>query len=359
MNKKLELVEKLSNALGAPGYEYQVIEAIYDDIKDFGSVEIDPINNLIVRRKVNDGITFLLDAHLDEVAFMVKNINSNGTLNIMPISSWVAANVSAHKWKVRNSRGEYITGITASKPPHFMTESEALKGVTLESIVLDIGATSKEEAIDVFGAVIGEPVVPDVKFEYDKEHDLMHGKAFDCRVGCASLILTANEIMSKGLDVNINCVLSAQEENGGRGAEVATKTVDADFAIVFEGTPADDTFSDYPQTVIGKGPMLRHIDVGMISHPGFQNFALNIAKKYGIKVQDAVRSGGGTNGRFYHKSVKATPTIVIAVPVRYIHTHHGIAKSADIDSAVELALKIIEDFDKEEILNYGFKRKLK
>ncbi len=359
MNNKLKLVEKLSNALGAPGYEYEVVEAIYDDLKDFGEIEVDAINNLIVRRKVNDGITFLFDAHLDEVAFMVKNIYDNGTLEIMPIASWIETNVPAHRWKVRNNKGEYITGITASKPPHFMTEEDRQKGVSFETIALDVGATSKEEVINDFGIIIGEPVVPDVKFEYDEKHDLMHGKAFDCRVGCASLVLTANEIVKRNIDVNINCVLSAQEENGGRGAEVAAKTVDADFAIVFEGTPADDTFTEYPRTSIGKGPMLRHIDVGMISHPGLQHFALSIAKKYGIKVQDAVRSGGGTNGRFYHKSKKATPTIVIAVPVRYIHTHHGMAKSADIDEAVELAVKIIEDFDKEAVLNYGFKRKLK
>ncbi len=359
MNEKLELVEKLSNALGAPGYEYEVIEAIYDEMKEFGDVEIDPINNLIVRRKVNDGITFLFDAHLDEVAFMVKSIYNNGTIEIIPIASWIATNVPAHRWKVRTSTGDYINAVTASKPPHFMTEEDRKRGVSLESIVLDVGASSKEEAINDFGIVIGEPVVPDVTFEYDKKHDLMHGKAFDCRVGCASLVLVAKEMMKRKLDVNVTCVLSAQEEIGGRGAQVAAQKVDADFAIVFEGTPADDTFSSNPQTAIGKGPMLRHLDVGMISHPGLQDFALKTAKKYGIKVQDAVRSGGGTNGRLYHTNKKALPTIVVAVPVRYIHTHHGIAKLEDVDAVVELVLKIIEDFDKEAVLTYGFKRKLK
>ncbi len=359
MNENVKIVEKLSDAFGASGYEYEVIESIYDDMKDFGDVEIDAINNFIIKRQVNDGVKFLFDAHLDEVAFMVKNILNNGMLEIIPTAGWVASNVPAHKWKVRNAKGEYITGITTSKPPHYMTDEERKKSITFDSIYVDLGISSKEEAIEKFNIRIGEPVVPDVKFEYDEDNDIMIGKAFDCRVGCASMVLTAQEIMKKNIDVNVTCAFTAQEEIGTRGSTVASKKIDADFAIVFEGAPADDTFSDYSQTAIGKGPMLRHLDAGMLTHPGFQDFALGIAKKYNIKVQDGVRSGGSTNGKHYNLSKNAIPTIVIGVPVRHAHTHYSISKFEDIESAVKLAIKIIEDFDKDKILNYGFTKKIK
>ena len=52
---------------------------------------------------------------------MVQAICPNGTLRIIQIGGWVNHNIPAHKVLVRNRFGEYIPGITASKPPHFMT----------------------------------------------------------------------------------------------------------------------------------------------------------------------------------------------------------------------------------------------
>ena len=86
--------------------------------------------------------------------------------------------------------------------------------------------------------------------------------------------------------------------------------------------------------------MLRHFDRSMITHPKFQRFALDLAKTRQIPCQESVRSGGGTNGAFIH--VRDIPTIVIGIPVRYIHSHHGYASYADYRSAVDLAKAILE-----------------
>ena len=86
-----------------------------------------------------------------------------------------------HKVWVRNALGEYIPGIVASKPPHYMTEAERKAPLVFENITVDVGAVSKEEAENEFHIRIGEPVVPDVTFTYDEKHDLMVGKSFDCR----------------------------------------------------------------------------------------------------------------------------------------------------------------------------------
>ena len=62
---------------------------------------------------------------------MVQAIKPNGTLQFIPLGGWVENNVPAHKVKVRNADGEYISGVVASKPPHFMTAEE--KGKTCRS----------------------------------------------------------------------------------------------------------------------------------------------------------------------------------------------------------------------------------
>jgi len=138
---------------------------------------------------------------------------------------------------------------------------------------------------------------------------------------------------------------------GLRGARVSAATADPDLAIVFEGTPADDTFSDIysSQSALKKGPQIRHRDGSMITNPRFVSFARRIARDNNIPFQDAVRSAGGTNGGSIHLSNKGIPTIVIGVPVRYIHTHYGYAALSDFKHAVDWCLKILEKLDREVI----------
>ena len=163
------------------------------------------MRNLFIRRKENskNKPIVLLDAHSDEVAFMVQAIKPNGTLQFITLGGWVANNIPAHKVRVRNAEGQYITGIVASKPPHFMSDAEKAAPASISSMVIDIGATSREEAIHDFKIRIGEPIVPDVEFAYMKDKDLMLGKAFDCRLGCAAILETIRELQNCALNVDL------------------------------------------------------------------------------------------------------------------------------------------------------------
>ena len=106
------------------------------------------------------------------------------------------------------------------------------------------------------------------------------------------------------------------------------------------------------QSGMKKGVMLRHFDRSMITNPRFQRFALEIAEKYGIHVQESVRKGGGTNGGITHTAYEGIPTIVIGVPVRYAHSCYGICAYDDYREAVELAKHIIEDISSQDILSF-------
>lgn len=352
----LKLIEQLSNANGVSGFEEEVGAIGRSYGEKHGTVKEDSVHNLYIERHQNNGQRCLvqLDAHLDEVGFIVQAIKPNGTLRFLTVGGWVPYNVPAHKVRVRNQEGKYITGIVTSKPPHFMTQAEREKTITIEDMVIDIGATSAEEVIQDYKIGIGAPVVPDTTFEYRAEKDLMLGKAFDCRIGCAALLNTLDEVQNADLNVDIVATLTTQEEVGLRGAKVAAQNVLADLAIVFEGCPADDTFTeDYLiQTGLRKGPMLRHFDVSMITNPRFQKYALDIAKRYNIPVQEAVRSGGGNNGAAINGNKKGTPAIVIGIPVRYAHTHYGYVAYEDYQHAVELAVNILKDLDEATIRSF-------
>ncbi len=358
MNKEenLHMIEALSNAMGVSGFEDKVVELLRSYSKDLGELREDSLRNLFIYRKENRGNRKIvqLDAHSDEVGFMVHSIRPNGTLQIIPLGSWVNYNIPAHKVWVRNSDYEYIPGIITSKPPHYMSEQEKHASIDIKQMTIDVGASSKEEAIRDFKIRVGEPVVPYVDFEYDKKHDIMMGKAFDNRVGCAGVIATLRALQGESLGVDVVAGIASQEEVGARGSTVTTRMIRPDVAIVFEGCPADDTSVDsYEiQTAIKKGPMLRHIDGKMIANPRFQRFALDTAARCNLPVQEAVRAAGTTNGSVIHLSNQGIPTIVVGVPVRYAHTHYSISTYYDYENSVKLVVELLRTLDENVIQGF-------
>lgn len=342
------MIRQLCEARGASGFEDEVIAAARSSMEDICQISEDCLRNLYMYPKNNTGgrPLFLLDAHSDEVGFMVHSIKPSGTLRFVPLGGWNAGALPGSRVLVRNADGQYIPGIIAAKPVHFMTAAEknAQGAADISSLVIDVGATSARDAMDNFKIRIGEPVVPDAAFEYDSERDIMIGKAFDCRIGCAALMETMRRLSNEKLSVDVAGVLSSQEELGERGVKVAVKKVRPDIALCFEGCPADDTFTeDYAiQTALKKGPMLRFMDKSIVCSPRYQRFALELADRLHLPVQASVREGGGNNGAVINTALDGIPVIVVGVPVRYIHSHYGITSYYDFEATVQLATEIVK-----------------
>ena len=349
----IELIKKLSDANGISGFEDEVVAICRQAVEKLYDLKEDTLRNLYFEAKNNVGNRpkVWLDAHTDEVGFIVQHLKNNGTMGFLPVGGWVPSTIPASKVRVKTMAGNYISGVVASKPPHFMTAAEQGQGPKIDQMAIDVGAISLAELKDSFDIGIAAPVVPDVTCEYDAKHEMFLGKAFDCRIGVAALINTLQQLPSQNLAVDIIGTFSSQEEVGLRGAKVAAASLEADVAIVFEGGPADDGIvpPDQVQNAIKKGPMLRHFDVSMINNPRFMRHALDVAKSAEIPVQEAVRSGGGTNGGAIHMAKNGIPTIVITVPVRYIHSHHGFVAYHDYEQAVNLAIAVIKSLNADVI----------
>ena len=344
--KTVDMISAFSNAFGPSGFE-DGTNAVARAHADPGwTLREDNIRNFYIipsRNHTGTKPLLLLDAHGDEVGMMVHSVKPNGTIRFVALGGWNLSSLTSTKVLVRNRHGEYIKGVIAAKPVHFMSAAEkSSTAASIQDFLIDVGATSKQEAEERFGIRMGEPVVPDVAFEYDEKRDLMFGKGFDCRIGCAAVLETLRRLEQENLSVDIAGVLSSQEEVGERGACVVRNALQPQIAICFEGCPADDTFTEsYAiQTALKKGPMLRFFDRSMITHPRFIRFALEIGEKLGIPVQTSVREGGGTNGGVLHTANLGIPTIVIGVPVRYIHSPQGITSYYDFEASVRLAVEV-------------------
>lgn len=352
----IKLIEELSNARGVSGFEDEVVEIAKRYLADFCSFEEDSMRNLYIYPNYNKGNRplLMLDAHSDEVGFMVQAIKPDGTLRFVPIGGWNEKSLPSSKVQVKSVNGGYVSGVIAAIPPHFMSAEQRKAPVTIEGLTIDVGATSKHDAIENFGIKIGAPVIPFSPFEYNEKTGIMFGKAFDDRLGVYGVIETVRALANKQLNVDIVGVISSQEEVGERGITAVCSKIKPDAAICFEGGPADDTFTpEYLiQDAIRGGCMVRYMDRTVICTPRFVALTEDVAAEKGVRVQMAVRSGGGNNGAYIISSNGGTPVIVACTPVRYIHTFNCIAAVEDVQSMVDLGVAVAEKLTEEIIKGF-------
>ena len=349
----LKLIEKLSNARGVSGFEDEVLEIARDYCKDFAEFKEDSMRNLYIYPNYNKGNRplVMLDAHADEVGFMVQAIKPDGTLRFIPLGSWNEKALPSSKVQLYNTDGAAVSGVIAAMSPHMMTAEQRNAPVSYDNLTIDIGAMSAEEA-EKMGAKVGMPVVPFSQFEYC--NGIMFGKAFDDRLGVAIVLELLRKLKNEKLDVDIVGVISSQEEVGDRGIEAVTHNVKADAAICFEGCPADDV-SAPPYMIQDKlkgGVMIRHMDSSVICTPRFVAFSEKVANEKGIKVQFAVRRGGGNNGAHLVLANGGTPVIVAGVPVRYIHTFHSVAVMEDVTANIDLGVALCKELNEKTIKSF-------
>ena len=356
-DRSLALMQELSDAPGASGFEDAVVAVARKYLSGAGRLEEDFLRNLYFYRKENTGNkpVLMLDAHSDEVGFIIQHIKPNGTLAFLPLGGWNKNAPVSSRVMVRNALGEYIPGVIAAKPVHYMSAAEKQSpALEMDAMVIDIGATDMEDAKTNFHIRIGEPVVPADTFYYDRERDLMFGKAFDCRIGCAAMIEALLRLEGKELPCDVVAVLSTQEELGPRNSKVTVNRIRPDAAIVMEGCPADDTFVESwaVQTALKKGPMFRHMDVSAICAPRFQRYVLDLAEEKGIPVQEAVRRGGGNNAASIQTALCGAPAVVAGVPVRYAHSTTCISSGFDFEATVDMVMALLENITPEVIKSF-------
>lgn len=372
MKLNIDMLRDLTGAFGPSGFEEEVVEVIgkycrgmnvandamnnvYAWLADRDSTDQDNINLNNTGRVPADRKkpVIMLDAHTDECGFMVQGIMDNGLLNMIMLGGMDLASLPAHTVLIRTESGKKVRGIITSRPVHFMTEKEKNAPLDIQELYIDVGASSRAQVQEQYGIRVGDPAAPEVGFEYDREHGMCFGKAFDNRMGCACIIHTMEEIRKLEQEPAVDVVgaFAAQEEVGMRGATVTTQVVKPDLAILFEGSPSDDFFFSAAQAQgrMKNGVQIRRMDKSYISNPVFMEYAMELAGKFGIRYQEAVRRGGSTNAGRISLIGKAVPVLVLGVPSRYVHSHYNFCAKDDLEAATELAAQVIRGLDPERI----------
>ncbi len=339
-------LEKLSNICGITGREDQARELMINLMKPYvDEIRVDKLENVIaVKKGKQDSPKIMIAAHMDEVGLMVKTITKDGFLQFSKMGGIDDRILPAQKVTVY-TRTSPLHGIIGSKPPHIQKEEERKKIVTYDELFIDIGAENKEEAAKL-GVAIGDPVGFDATYA-QLGKDVVIGKAFDDRAGCATMIEVLK--MMEKPDCTVYAVGTVQEEVGLRGAATAAFGLDPDFALVLDVTIAGDVpgVREFDTSVkMGKGPTLTVSDSGLITNHKILRLLLDTAEEEKIPCQ--LESGllGTTDAARISLTRQGVPSGAISIPTRYIHSPMGMLSLKDTENSAKLTVAAIKKIAK-------------
>jgi endoglucanase len=342
----VDVLEKLSNTNGVTGREDDVRSLMKDYLKPYvDEIREDRLGNLIAFKKGKEGApTVMIAAHMDEVGLMIKNVTAKGFLQFAKVGGIDDRILLAQEVVVHTDK-RALPGVVGSKPVHIQKEDERKKVIEADRLFIDVGARSREEA-EKMGVQVGDVASFDTKFVRIGENVVL-GKAFDDRVGCAVMIEAMK--LLQDAECNIYAVGTIQEEVGLRGATTAAFNVAPDIGIALDSTVAGDMpgvkEGDAPAKM-GLGPVVTVADAGLIAHPKVLRLILDSAKANRIPYQLETGIRGATDAARIALTRDGVPSGVISVPARYIHSPAAILDLEDAETAVKLVVAVIENVPK-------------
>ncbi|WP_243291216.1 M42 family metallopeptidase [Bacillus sp. FJAT-47783] len=357
LDETLTMLKELTDAKGIPGNEREVRDVMKKYITPFADeVSTDGLGSLIAK-KVGDanGPKIMVAGHLDEVGFMVTQIDAKGFVRFQTVGGWWSQVMLAQRVTIVTNKGD-VTGVIGSKPPHILPPEQRKKPVEIKDMFIDIGASSREEAME-FGVRPGDQIVPFFEFTVLKNEKMLLAKAWDNRIGCAIAIDVLKNLKDVDHPNVVYGVGTAQEEVGLRGARTSAHTIEPDIAFGVDVGIAGDTpgvTEKEAQGKLGDGPQIILYDASMVSHKGLRDFVTGIADELNIPYQFDALPGGGTDSGAIHLTANGVPALSITIATRYIHSHAALLHRDDYENTVKLITEVIKRLDQETVQNITF-----
>ncbi len=357
----ISLLQKLCLTPGVSGYEEPIRQVLIAELSKVGvskdQIEVDALGNLIV--KVSEGkphIVFM--SHMDEVGFIVRDIDEKGFAYIMNIGGLLERDIISRVVVVYGTGKELegkdilerrIYGVVGAKPTHIL----AMRGKRgefrevlpeMRDLIVDFGFKSREEAEKYI-------CIGDFGHVYKNFIELANAitcPSLDDRVGCLALLLALREVVNEDVKHGLTIVFTTQEEIGSRGSIVAAYHVKPDIVIAVDATHAVDypllSSRDYTRIELGKGPVICR------GPPITDEIAMKIMKLANqIKFENErfnyqleYSSGrSGTDIDLAQITREGSKAALISIPLRYMHTPIETCNIEDILLTIKLLREVM------------------
>lgn len=339
----LQMLKELSEADGISGCEKEVSRVVKKYLDNYADeILYDNLGSIIgLKKGKSSGPKVMITGHMDEVGFMVRDIDDNGYIKILPVGGWWGHVLPSQEMTLTTSKGEKINGVIGSRAPHGMSASEKEKVIKPIDLFIDLGIDTKEQAEEL-GIQIGDMITPSTKFQIMNNPNYLLGKAWDDRVGVAVAIDVLKELQNIDHFANIYAVGTVQEEVGIRGARTSTQVVKPDIAFAIDVTTAKDTPIDKGEIRLGGGVVLSMLDSSALANRGLLKKLEEICEKLELDINHDYMTAGGTDAGNIHKTFQGVVTMTLSIPTRYMHSPRLVIHRKDYVQTV----KVITEFCK-------------
>ncbi|MFH0909533.1 MAG: M42 family metallopeptidase [bacterium] len=343
----IDLLKKLSETAGTSGREERLRAIVREAITPLvDSIEVDVMGNLIGLKAGGGRLKVMVAAHMDEIGFYVKYIDDKGFLRLQTLGGFDPRQLFAQRVLVHSRSGETLRGVLAytTKPTHMLSPEEAKESPKIDNFFVDIGLPAQEAKQKV---EIGDMVTMDRTLELCGGNIV--GKAMDNRIGLYVMIEALRAL--RGHDADIYAVATVQEEIGLRGAMTAAYAVNPDIGVALDTTLANDFPGQAEMdsvTKLGQGVAIKIMDASLVCHPKLVDHFREIARRENIPHQMEILPRGGTDGGALQRARGGTVSMTLSVPTRYIHTVNEMVSRTDVEAAVTLLARYLEEAHKGE-----------
>ena len=330
-NAQLKLLERLCNVVAVSGDEAEVRKIVLEEVKPYADeVKVDALGNVLVtkfgRARRERRMRVMLDAHMDEVGFMIVADDGEGIYRFETVGGMDVRHLVGKQVFVGR---ECIPGVIGAKPVHLMSPEDRTKKVQIDALRIDVGPAGKARVGDRAGFAT----------KFRRVGPSILSKSIDDRIGVATLIELVKHAPS---NIDLCAAFTVQEEIGLRGAKVAAYYFNPDLAIAIDSTPARDlpvfdggenmTYN----TRLGLGPAIYIADGSTLHDPRLVRFLQETAEAEKVPYQIRQPGGGGTDSGAIQRSLAGIPAVSVSVPHRYTHSPISISRVDDWKNTINL-----------------------
>jgi len=339
ITKKAEaFLEKYINNASPTGYEASGQRLWLEYIKPY--IDEWHIDNYgTAYAVVNPGQKFkvVIEGHADEISWFVNHITKEGFLHVVRNGGSDHIIAPSKRVDIHTSKG-VVRGLFGWPAIHTRRGKDANLSPAVDNIFIDVGAKDKAEVLEM-GIHVGCVITYSDPLEVLNDRFYV-GRALDNRMGGFCIAEVARLLMErkKKLPYSLYIVNAVQEEVGLRGAQMIANAIKPNVAIVTDVTHDTNTplisVKKHGDIKCGKGPSLTYA-------PAVHNILLDLvikaaeAKKIPFQREAASRSTGTDTDAFAYSN-SGVPSVLISLPLRYMHTTVEMAHKSDVENLIEL-----------------------
>jgi putative aminopeptidase FrvX len=353
-NKSLKFLEEYLNVASPTGYEHNGQKIWMDYLKPYvDKIEVDHYGTCYGIINPEAEFKVVIEAHADEISWYVNYITDEGLIYV--IRNGGSDQMIAPS-KVVNLHGEkgIVKGVFGWPAIHTRGVNSDEPVPKLENIFIDLGCSSKKE-VEELGVFVGTMITyPDQFFQLNDKYFV--SRALDNRIG-GFMIAEVARLLSENkntLPFGLYITNSVQEEVGLYGADMIADTIKPNIAIITDvthdtSTPMIEKKKEGDQKC-GNGPV---ITFAPSVHHNIRELIVQTAKEKNIPFQRAAASRAtGTDTDAFAHSNGGTPSALISLPLRYMHTTVEMVSKEDVAHVIDLIYESLLKIEPKMNLKY-------